>query len=100
MERDNIRITFVEFTKKSEITFFVERITDPDWCTLNEYKRCIKYIHNNSDYSDDDMQLVFKHLYRLEESFRFRYRKRWESVNKRIDYLKGLGYDYDKGRAQ
>lgn len=96
MERDNIRIRYEGITKRSEITFFVERIADPDWCTLNEYKRCVKYIHKNAEYPDDDMQLVFKHLYRLEEYYRGENKRFWISVNNRIDYLKSLGYDYDK----
>ena len=100
MEREIILIKFEGIMNRSEITFFVKRITDPDWCTLIEYKRCIKYIHKNSVYPDDDMQLIFNYLYRLEDHFRWRNKKKWESVNKRIDYLKGLGYDYDKGRAQ
>lgn len=100
MERDNIRITSSDVTKRSEITFYVERIADPDWCTLNEYKRCIKYIHQHDIFADDNMQLVFRHLYRLEAYYRGDNKRFWLSVNKRIDYLKGLGYDYDKGRAQ
>lgn len=96
MVRENIVIESVTMVSRSRIVFYAERLADPDWCTLNFYKRIVNYIHKNSMYADDDMKIIFKFLNHWKDFYHGENKKYFNSIIKRIEYMNKLGYYYEE----